>query len=64
MNRRSFLTGREPQIKTSDYSFRTFSGLTPYTGAFGKAELTHLFLKRTLFGVTQNDINSFGTKES
>lgn len=61
MNRRSFLTGREPQIKISDYSFRTFSGLTPYTGAFGKAELTHL-LKRTLFGVTQNDINSFRNK--
>lgn len=32
--------------------------LPPYAGTFGKAELLHL-LRRTLFGVTKNDLNHF-----
>jgi uncharacterized protein (DUF1800 family) len=39
-------------------SFRTTSGLTIYTGTFGKAQLVQL-LKRTLFGVKQSDIQFF-----
>ncbi|HEY0771181.1 MAG TPA: DUF1800 domain-containing protein [Sphingobacteriaceae bacterium] len=61
MDRRKFLTGQESEINTSGYGFRTFSGLTPYTGAFGKAELVHL-LRRTLFGVTPFNVNSFSNK--
>ena len=34
------------------------SGIAPYTGTFGRAELIHL-LKRTLFGVTKDDIDHF-----
>lgn len=61
MDRRKFLTGQESESNTSGYGFRTFSGLTPYTGVFGKAELVHL-LRRTLFGVTPFNINSFSNK--
>ncbi|HXH99077.1 MAG TPA: DUF1800 domain-containing protein [Sphingobacteriaceae bacterium] len=62
MDRRKFLTGQLAEEQTSSIVIpRTFSGLMPYSGVFGKNELTHL-LKRTLFGVTQNDINLFKGK--
>jgi uncharacterized protein (DUF1800 family) len=37
------------------------TGIEPYTGSFGKAELQHL-LRRTLFGVRQNDLTRFANK--
>ncbi len=37
---------------------RAVSGIDPYTGTFGQTELAHL-LRRTLFGVTQADLNYF-----
>lgn len=37
------------------------SGISPYTGTFGQAELLHL-LKRALFGVTKADLNGFAGK--
>jgi len=49
----------EPQLQKKP--FRTFSGLAPYTGTFGNAELVQL-LKRTLFGVKQADIAAFSGK--
>jgi uncharacterized protein (DUF1800 family) len=39
----------------------TISGIEPYNGPFGKAELRHL-LRRTLFGVRQSDISFFSNK--
>lgn len=43
---------------TPTFSSRASSGLGAYSGTFGKAELTHL-LRRTLFGVTKADLDSF-----
>ncbi len=40
---------------------RSTTGVNPYIGAFGKAELVHL-LKRTMFGATQADIDYFTGK--
>ena len=37
---------------------RVVAGLTPYTGTFGKEQITHL-LKRTMFGAKNADIDSF-----
>jgi uncharacterized protein (DUF1800 family) len=37
------------------------SGIEPYTGTFGKAELQHL-LRRTLFGVRKSDLTLFANK--
>jgi len=37
------------------------SGISPYTGTFGDAELLHL-LKRVLFGITKADLNAFAGK--
>ena len=37
------------------------SGLTPYTGTFGREQLIHL-LKRTMFGSTKADIDFFAGK--
>lgn len=39
----------------------TSSGVTPYAGTFGRAELIHL-LKRTMFGVKKADIDYFTGK--
>lgn len=62
MNSRNVLTGQQAkELISPAYRMRTFSGLIPYTGAFGKAELVHL-LRRALFGVTQSDINLFKNK--
>lgn len=43
-----------------DYPVIT-SGLTPYTGVFGREELLHL-LKRTVFGVSKQDLDYFAGK--
>lgn len=37
---------------------RVVAGLTPYTGTFGKEQITHL-LKRTMFGAKKADIDFF-----
>jgi uncharacterized protein (DUF1800 family) len=37
------------------------AGLTPFSGTFGKKELTHL-LRRTLFGATKEDLKHFDGK--
>ena len=37
------------------------AGLTPYTGTFGKEQITHL-LKRTMFGAKKADIDFFTGK--
>ena len=37
---------------------RVAAGLTPYTGPFGKEQVTHL-LKRTMFGAKKTDIDYF-----
>ena len=37
------------------------SGIQPYTGTFGKAEVLHL-LRRTMFGATKADVTYFMTK--
>lgn len=41
----------------------TSSGVTPYTGTFGRAELIHL-LKRSMFGVKKVDIDYFNGKSA
>ena len=43
------------------FGSRATSTLNPYSGTFGKAELSHL-LRRTLFGVTTADQNHFAGK--
>ena len=62
MDRKDFLTARRKtgkeikEIKTE--SFRTFSGLNPYSGPWTVNEVAHL-LKRTMFGASPDDINYF-----
>ncbi|MBS1566338.1 MAG: DUF1800 domain-containing protein [Bacteroidetes bacterium] len=62
MNRRDFLTARRVLNRQKSFSpphtTRTLSGLTPYSGAFGKEEVVHL-LKRTMFGATPEDVAYF-----
>ncbi|MBL0308656.1 MAG: DUF1800 domain-containing protein [Bacteroidetes bacterium] len=43
---------------TPHFGSRATSGLNPYSGTFGKAELSHL-LRRTLFGVAKADMDHF-----
>jgi uncharacterized protein (DUF1800 family) len=63
MNRRNFLDLLQVKTQAQDFSQldRTLSGLTPYTGVWGMAEVTHL-LKRTMFGVTVSDLNYLKTR--
>ncbi|HMU45320.1 MAG TPA: DUF1800 domain-containing protein [Chitinophagaceae bacterium] len=64
MDRRDFLTARKRKqvsIVSSSDTFRTNSGLNPYSGPWTRNEVQHL-LKRTLFGSTQADINYFLSK--
>ncbi|NSL88641.1 DUF1800 domain-containing protein [Chitinophaga solisilvae] len=59
MDRRQFLTlspGRAKQTRNA--LARTASGMTPYTGSWGKLQLIHL-LKRTTFGASPDHINAF-----
>lgn len=69
MDRRDFLAARRkkrPALSGDGQQFQPpvrdiTSGLTPYTGAWGKPEVIHL-LKRTMFGAKQSDINYFLTR--
>ncbi len=45
----------------STHTTHAVAGLTPYTGQFGKEQITHL-LKRTLFGAKKTDIDFFMDK--
>lgn len=62
MNRRDFLTARRKAATapapSPTHVARTLSGLTPYSGPFGKEEVIHL-LKRTMFGATPDDVAYF-----
>ncbi|HTF80944.1 MAG TPA: DUF1800 family protein [Cytophagales bacterium] len=53
--------GRDGTRITADTCTTTTSGITPYTGSFGRTELLHL-LKRTLFGVKKEDLAHFAGK--
>jgi len=44
--------------KTPEFDQKSASGISEYTGTFGQAQLGHL-LRRTLFGVTQADLQYF-----
>ncbi len=59
MDRRDFLVARRK--KTADtpaQTFRTQSGLNPYSGPWTRNEVQHL-LKRTMFGSTKADLDYF-----
>ena len=58
MDRREFVTAKRKTSSETTASFRTFSGLNPYMGAWTPNEVAHL-LKRTMFGSTPDDINFF-----
>ncbi|NLR56552.1 DUF1800 domain-containing protein [Chitinophaga polysaccharea] len=59
MDRRQFLTLSPDRAVRNVTSFaRTRTGLAPYTGAWGSLQQIHL-LKRTLFGVSPDNINTF-----
>ena len=51
----------KPTIKEKTHSPRVVAGLIPYTGTFGKEQITHL-LKRTMFGAKKTDIDFFMNK--
>ena len=61
---RSELLSETPQSKPQRQRFdsvaRTMTGLAPYTGSWTISEAKHL-LKRTMFGSTKTDINTFLT---
>lgn len=63
MDRRDFLTAKRNVRSQSDSSVKLTSpasGITPYTGTWGTAEVVHL-LKRTMFGAKKTDIDYFKT---
>lgn len=63
MDRLTFLTGGKAlrQPNQSKSVSRTLSGLAPYAGPWGDAQVAHL-LKRTMFGSTKDDIAYFKSK--
>lgn len=66
MDRRDFLTAKKrktsPQPNAvATQTFRTNSGINPYTGPWTKNEVQHL-LKRTMFGSAKADIDYFLTR--
>lgn len=61
MDRREFLAARKKKTAPPASTFRTQSGLNPYSGPWTKNEVQHL-LKRTMFGSTRADINYFLSK--
>lgn len=62
MDRRDFLTPHKKRpVVQNIQTFRTQSGINPYTGAWGANEVQHL-LKRTMFGATRADIMYFKNK--
>lgn len=66
MDRRSFLTGNVP-VREKKVAFvpaadaRTLSGVQPYNGPWGRAEVIHL-LRRTMFGARPADLTYFLSK--
>lgn len=63
MDRREFLTARRPKRsadgeKSPAISYRTTSGINPYSGPWTEQEVIHL-LKRTMFGAKKADIDYF-----
>ena len=61
MDRRDFLAARRPkrpvkQAENTAQTFRTQSGIGPYTGPWTEQELIHL-LKRTMFGARKADVD-------
>ncbi|RPE12877.1 DUF1800 domain-containing protein [Chitinophaga lutea] len=59
MDRRDFLTLAPSRKKTSKpAAARTYSGLAPYTGEWGTAQVVHL-LKRAMFGAAPADVKHF-----
>ncbi len=63
MDRRDFLRARKRKKTIADapQPFRTYSGISTYTGAWTEQEIIHL-LKRTMFGAKKADINYFKTR--
>lgn len=60
MDRRAFLTNSSAKKKPAPVhsSFRTLSGIAPYTGSWTTNEVIHL-LKRTMFGAKKADVDFF-----
>ena len=59
MSRRAFFGLKEALTQAEELPFRgVMSGLDPYTGTFKDAEIYHL-LRRTMFGVTPDDVAVF-----
>jgi uncharacterized protein (DUF1800 family) len=62
MDRRDFFQLKKTAPKKKAHvSFRSQSGLNPYTGAWTRNEVQHL-LKRTMFGSAKTDIDYFKSK--
>ncbi|HEV8286312.1 MAG TPA: DUF1800 domain-containing protein [Chitinophagaceae bacterium] len=63
MDRRDFLVAGRKKASTANISrsFRTNSGLNPYSGPWTTNEVVHL-LKRTMFGAKKSDIDYFKAK--
>ncbi|MCR6642722.1 MAG: DUF1800 domain-containing protein [Sporocytophaga sp.] len=53
--------GKANARSQGDNCTTTTSGVSPYTGTFGRAELIHL-LKRTMYGVKKSDLDYFTGK--
>ncbi|MGQ0738676.1 MAG: DUF1800 domain-containing protein [Bacteroidota bacterium] len=65
MDRRDFLTARRKKRTVNQeaapaQTFRTNSGISPYTGPWTEQEIVHL-LKRTMFGAKKADVDYFRT---
>ncbi len=64
MDRREFLTAKR-KLRTPSSPLSSpagaVPGISPYTGAWGTAEITHL-LKRTMFGASKADIDYLKTR--
>jgi uncharacterized protein (DUF1800 family) len=68
MDRRAFFTNTVKPKKVAEKPFvntvkpaRVSSGISPYTGAWGRNEVIHL-LKRTMFGAKRADVDYFASK--
>lgn len=66
MDRREFLAARRKKHSADSdtspaISYRTTSGINPYSGAWTEQEVIHL-LKRTMFGAKKADIDYFKTR--
>ncbi|WP_109694475.1 DUF1800 domain-containing protein [Chitinophaga deserti] len=58
MDRRSFLTLNSSRKAAPVKAARTFTGIAPYTGTWGTAQVVHL-LKRAMFGAAPADVKHF-----